>query len=193
MASVDSINAANSGYTSAFLASPKLGVVFGPFDKTEFYINAGLGYHSNDARGATITVNPSDPSQPLTAVPLLVRSKGAEIGVRTQAFSGLDASLALFLLDFDSELLFVGDAGTTVPSRPSQRIGVGIDQHLAADGHGRASISISPTPRHASPTILSAATRSRARRLSSPRAGSRSAATPAGSARCACAASAPGR
>jgi TonB dependent receptor/TonB-dependent Receptor Plug Domain len=124
MASVDSNNAANSGYTAAFLASPKLGVVFGPFDKTEFYINAGLGYHSNDARGATITVNPSDPSQPLTAVPLLVRSKGAEIGVRTQAFSGLDASLALFLLDFDSELLFVGDAGTTEPSRPSRRIGM---------------------------------------------------------------------
>ena len=114
----------NSGYTSAFLASPKLGVVFGPFDKTEFYINAGLGYHSNDARGATITVNPSDPSQPLAAVPLLVRSRGAEIGVRTQAFSGLDASLALFLLDFDSELLFVGDAGTTEPSRPSRRVGV---------------------------------------------------------------------
>ncbi len=44
--------------------------------------------------------------------------------MRTQAFSGLDASLALFLLDFDSELLFVGDAGTTEPSRPSQRIGV---------------------------------------------------------------------
>jgi outer membrane receptor protein involved in Fe transport len=65
-----------------------------------------------------------DTTEPLTTVPLLVRSKGAEVGVRTQAFSGLDASLALFLLDFDSELLFVGDAGTTEPSRPSRRIGV---------------------------------------------------------------------
>jgi hypothetical protein len=43
---------------------------------------------------------------------------------RTQAFKGLDMSLALFVLDFNSELLFVGDAGTTEPSRPSQRIGL---------------------------------------------------------------------
>jgi hypothetical protein len=124
MASVDSDTPANSGYTSAFLASPKAGVVFGPFDKTEFYINAGLGYHSNDARGATIAVDPSDKVTPLAAVPLLVRSAGAEIGVRTQALKGLDSSLALFILDFDSELLFVGDAGTTVASRPSRRVGV---------------------------------------------------------------------
>ena len=84
MASVDSTtDAANSGYASAFLASPKVGVVFGPFDKTEFYLNAGFGYHSNDARGATIAVNPADPTAPLVAVPLLVQSKGAELGVRT--------------------------------------------------------------------------------------------------------------
>jgi outer membrane receptor protein involved in Fe transport len=124
MASVDSDNAANSGYTSAFLASPKAGVVFGPFANTEFFLNGGFGYHSNDARGATITVNPADPSQPLAAVPLLVQSKGAEVGVRSQAIKGLDTSLAVFLLDFNSELLFVGDAGTTEASRPSRRIGV---------------------------------------------------------------------
>ena len=119
MASVDSTTlAANSGNTSAFLASPKAGVVFGPFDKTEFYLNGGFGYHSNDARGAAITVNPTDPTQPIAAVPLLVQSKGAEIGVRSQAIKGLDTSLAVFLLDFNSELLFVGDAGTTVSSRP---------------------------------------------------------------------------
>jgi hypothetical protein len=125
MASVDSTTQnANSGYTSAFLASPKAGVVFGPFDKTEFFLNGGFGYHSNDARGAVITVNPTDPSMPLASVPLLVQSKGAEVGVRSQAIRGWDTSLAVFLLDFNSELLFVGDAGTTEASRPSRRIGV---------------------------------------------------------------------
>ncbi len=124
MASVGSDTAANSGYTSAFLASPKAGLVFGPFARTEFYLNGGFGYHSNDARGATIAVNPTDPTAPQTAVPLLVQSKGAEIGVRTQWVKGLDTSLALFLLDFNSELLFVGDAGTTEASRPSRRIGI---------------------------------------------------------------------
>jgi outer membrane receptor protein involved in Fe transport len=82
-----------------------------------------MGYHSNDARGATITVNPGDPSQPLASVPLLVRSKGAEVGVRNQKLKGFDTSLSVFVLDFDSELLFVGDAGTTEPSRPSRRVG----------------------------------------------------------------------
>jgi outer membrane receptor protein involved in Fe transport len=106
------------------MASPKAGVVFGPFASTEFFLNGGFGYHSNDARGATITVNPADPSEPLAAVPLLVQSKGAEVGVRSQAIKGLDTSLAVFLLDFNSELLFVGDAGTTEASRPSRRIGV---------------------------------------------------------------------
>ena len=125
MASVDSTTQSlNSGYSSAFLASPKGGVVFGPFDRTEFYLNGGFGYHSNDARGATIAVNPADPAQPVAAVPLLVQSKGAEVGVRSQALKGYDTSLALFLLDFNSELLFVGDAGTTIASRPSRRVGV---------------------------------------------------------------------
>jgi len=124
MASVESDTPANSGNVAAFLASPKASLIFGPFDRTEFYLNTGLGYHSNDVRGATIVVDPNDRTTPVAAVPLLVRSRGAEVGVRTQAIEGLDSALALFVLDFDSELLFVGDAGTTEPSRPSRRIGV---------------------------------------------------------------------
>ena len=128
-ASVDSDTAANSGQVNAFLASPKAGLVLGPFARTEFYVNAGLGFHSNDARGATITVDPADKMTPQQRVPLLVRSRGAEVGVRTQAISGLDSALALFLLEFDSELVFAGDAGTTEPSRPSRRIGVEWTNH----------------------------------------------------------------
>ncbi len=122
--SVDSNNPANSGALTAFVASPKMGLVFGPFNKTEFYLNAGQGFHSNDARAATITVNPTDSSQPLQSAPLLVRSTGAEVGIRSQAVKGLDTTFAFFMLDFDSELLFVGDAGTTEASRPSRRVGI---------------------------------------------------------------------
>ena len=106
------------------MTSPKAGIVLGPWYKTEFYGNAGYGLHSNDIRGATITVDPIDKVTPQDRVPLLVRSKGAEIGIRTKAVEGLTSSLAVFVLDFDSELLFVGDAGTTEPSRPSRRVGV---------------------------------------------------------------------
>ena len=115
---------ANSGSAQASMTSPKAGIVLGPWYKTEFYGNAGYGLHSNDIRGATITVDPNDKVTPLDRVPLLVRSKGAEIGIRSKAIEGLTSSLAVFVLDFDSELLFVGDAGTTEPSRPSRRVGV---------------------------------------------------------------------
>jgi len=32
--------------------------VIGPFKGTELYVNAGFGFHSNDARGTTITRDP---------------------------------------------------------------------------------------------------------------------------------------
>ena len=48
----------NSGNRQAALASPKLGLIFGPWDKTEFYLQGGYGFHSNDARADTATVNP---------------------------------------------------------------------------------------------------------------------------------------
>ena len=114
----------NSGNAQATITSPKAGIVLGPWYKTEFYGNAGYGLHSNDIRGATITVDPIDKVTPQDRVPLLVRSKGAELGIRTKAIEGLTSSVAVFVLDFDSELLFVGDAGTTVASRPSRRVGV---------------------------------------------------------------------
>lgn len=114
----------NSGNAQAAMTSPKAGIVLGPWSRTEFYGNAGFGLHSNDIRGATITVDPNDKMTPLERVPLLVRSKGAELGIRSKAIDGLTSSLAVFVLDFDSELLFVGDAGTTEPSRPSRRVGV---------------------------------------------------------------------
>ncbi|HEX9466337.1 MAG TPA: TonB-dependent receptor [Alphaproteobacteria bacterium] len=115
---------ANSGTTSDHMVSPKFGVVFGPFAKTEYYVSWGQGFHSNDLRGTTIAVDPNDKTTPQQRVPLLVRSQGAEIGARTQAIDGLNSTLSAFVLDFDSELLFVGDAGTTEASRPSRRVGV---------------------------------------------------------------------
>jgi hypothetical protein len=49
-------NPLNSGEGRSGLLSPKFGAVFGPWAGTEFYVNAGGGFHSNDARGAAITV-----------------------------------------------------------------------------------------------------------------------------------------
>ncbi len=115
---------ANSGKASANLANPKLSLIFGPWAKTEYYFNIGGGFHSNDARGTTISVDPRDPTAAATREKPLVRSRGLEGGVRTEFFPGLQSSLSVYRLDFDSELLFQGDAGTTADTgRPSRRIG----------------------------------------------------------------------
>ena len=113
---------ANAGTARDSIFSPKLNLIFGPWNKTEFYANAGTGFHSNDARGTTITVDPKS-GAPVDRVTPLVRSKGAEIGVRSEVIPGLQSTFALYRLDFDSELLFVGDAGTTTAGRPSRRYG----------------------------------------------------------------------
>jgi outer membrane receptor protein involved in Fe transport len=121
-ANVASNLVANSGSDLGVMTSPKLGLVLGPWAKTELYLNAGTGFHSNDARGTVTTVDPVTFS-PVAPSPFLVRSKGAEVGLRTQSVKDTTSTFAVFLLDFDSEIVFVGDAGTTEASRPSRRIG----------------------------------------------------------------------
>jgi outer membrane receptor protein involved in Fe transport len=112
----------NSGSARDRIISPKAGLVLGPWAKTELYLNAGTGFHSNDARGTVTTLDPVT-LEPVQTTPFLVRSKGAEAGLRTEPSKGNSATLSVFILDFDSEILFVGDAGTTEASRPSRRIG----------------------------------------------------------------------
>jgi outer membrane receptor protein involved in Fe transport len=97
--------------------------VFSPADQTELYLSGGLSFHSNDARGTTITVDPVT-REPAEQVDPLVRSRGAEVGLRTSPLPGLRSTAALWLLHLDGELLFVGDAGITEPSSPSDRRGV---------------------------------------------------------------------
>ena len=137
---VTSDTPANSGTKNDAIVSPKLALVFGPWNQTEYYINAGYGFHSNDARGTVTTVNP-DPrpgtrpactaptigacsGDALSPVKPLVRAKGYEIGLRTSWIPGLQSTLTLWQLNIDSELIFIGDAGTTNPSRPSKRQGL---------------------------------------------------------------------
>ncbi len=118
---VDGLAAFNSGTASSGLVSPKGGATFGPWNGTEFYVNAGMGFHSNDARGTTIRVDPD--GNPVDRVTPLVRAKGAEVGVRTIAFRHLQSTLSVWMLRLDSELVFTGESGTTEPSRPSARHG----------------------------------------------------------------------
>ena len=114
---------ANGGSSSDTLVSPKFSLIAGPFEKTEFFFNVGRGLHSNDARGTTATIDPKT-GDPVDKVPALVASRGFELGARTEAIAGLQSSLALWKLDFGSELVYVGDAGATEASGASTRRGV---------------------------------------------------------------------
>lgn len=126
----DSNRNENNGTRNDGLISPKAGIVFGPWADTEFYLNGGLGFHSNDARGINQRVDPGsgeafdDDGNPVSRAVPLVRTYGAETGIRTTWIEGLQSTLSFWWLDIDSELLFEGDAGTTAASRPSRRYGV---------------------------------------------------------------------
>lgn len=120
---VNARNAVNSGTATDAILSPKLGAAWQAAEHTEIYGKVGFGFHSNDARGTTLR---RDPQTGMRARPVdpLVSTQGAELGVRNQSIDGLQTALAIWWLQADSELLFVGDAGTTEATGPTRRYGV---------------------------------------------------------------------
>lgn len=124
--------AQNSGNNSAGLTSPKLSLIFGPWSKTEYFANFGYGFHSNDARGTTAHLTPKE-GLPTNPVEPLVRTRGGELGLRTEIIPGLQSSMALWQLNIGSELVFSGDAGDTEASRASKRTGIEWNNHYVAN------------------------------------------------------------
>lgn len=114
---------ANNGSTDKALLSLKSSIAYAISDQWEVYLSAGEGLHSNDARGTTITVDPADGTA-VNAVDPLVESFGHELGAKGFIGDKLNISMALWTLELDSELLFVGDAGNTEASRASERQGI---------------------------------------------------------------------
>ena len=120
---VDASQVANSGDASDQMVTPKFSLILGPWWRTEIYLNYGHGFHSNDARGTTITQAPGT-TDAVDRVKPLVRTRGYELGLRSEIVPGWQSTVAAWQLEAASELLFVGDAGTTEASRPSRRYGL---------------------------------------------------------------------
>jgi hypothetical protein len=127
--------AENSGTTAKGMFSPKANAIFGPWQKTEFYLSYGQGFHSNDLRGAVTAVDslstelnqqagvtPAIVQQART--PLLTKAEGYEIGIRSEVIPQVSMSAALFVLDLASEATFDGDSSGTSVGRPSRRTGI---------------------------------------------------------------------
>ena len=120
---VESDNPLNSGTADDGLLSIKAGLQYQMQDNLYSYFNLGQSFHSNDARGATISVDPVS-NEAIDPVDLLVRGEGAEFGLHFTEKDSYNLSLSLWYLELDSELLFVGDAGNTEPGRASRRQGI---------------------------------------------------------------------
>ena len=121
----------DSGSKGALRASPKGSLVLSPTRTTDIYLNAGLGFHSNDARSL---MRETDPGTPLT------RAIGYELGARSRLFDRLDLAGSLWLLDLDQEIVWVGDEGVTEARGPTRRLGLELEVRakildwLIADG-----------------------------------------------------------
>jgi outer membrane receptor protein involved in Fe transport len=101
------------GHEADSLVSPKLGASFEAAKNLALYANWGRGFHSNDTRGVTA---PTDPA------PGLVVGTGKELGARFER-GGLVVTADYWWMSVDSELIYVGDAGSVEPSAASRRRG----------------------------------------------------------------------
>jgi len=97
------------------IISPKLNFIFGPFDKTEYFLNYGQGFHATTTRH-------DDLGRP---APALVKTRGEEIGVRTEmVFHACNRRSRCGGLPWIRNSCSRRDAGTTEASRPSLRRGI---------------------------------------------------------------------
>ncbi len=108
------------GVTTNLLFSPKANLAVPLGRSASLFLNAGLGFHSNDARVAVRNEGRALP-----------RAFGAEVGARVGHPGTLLAlAVALWQLDLESEQVYIGDEGTTEPSGRTQRQGIDLEVQL---------------------------------------------------------------
>lgn len=104
-----------AGRRTSSIVLPKANLILGPWLRSEFFANYGEGYHSNDAR--SVVASGSSP---------FARARTYEVGVRSKPRGpdGIEFVTTLWGIDLKSELVFVGDEGTTESRGASRRRGV---------------------------------------------------------------------
>lgn len=112
------------GSGGQWLVQPKGSLILGPWGRTEFYFSMGRGFHSNDVRGVFGTVPEQGTSLAGGTTPMLSRTTGMELGLRTGIVRGLQVQLAVFQQDFGSELVYNADSGQDEAGAPSRRQGI---------------------------------------------------------------------
>lgn len=149
---VNSNLAANSGNKSEDLPTLKAALKYSLSETLTAFANIGEGFHSNDARGATIQIDPVS-GEATEPAPLLVKSLGYEAGINWTDNQTYNVSTALWQLELDSELVYVGDAGFTEASRPSKRYGIEFSAYYWVSHHFTADIEAAWTKARFSETV----------------------------------------
>ncbi len=111
----DTLGTMTSGEEAQAIVLPKASLIVHPVEPLELFFNFGRGFHSNDARGVVLG---TDPATPLSA------ALGWELGARVLAWERFQMSTAFFWLNLDSEVVWIGDEGTTEASGATQRFGL---------------------------------------------------------------------
>lgn len=109
-----------NGTASDAIASGKANLIVGPWAGTEFFMNVGTGFHSNDARD--VVSNASSTTLP--------RAIGYELGLRSQPWTWAEFLATAWLLDLESELVFVGDEGRTERRGKTRRLGTELSMRI---------------------------------------------------------------
>jgi hypothetical protein len=123
---------ADSGSRSSSIVSPKLNMIFGPWGRTEYFLDVGKGFHSNDARGTTISAPTSEGFPQLTRVTPVAGALGAEVGLQSAVLPRLQVGASVWTLRLNSELTLDNDASMIVPSGATRRYGAEISANVRA-------------------------------------------------------------
>lgn len=108
---------ANSpGKAHAGTVSPKVGLYYHPTPKTQVYLTAGRGFHSNDTRVVV----------PQNGKEILPGANGVDFGAVFKPASNLMINTALWYLFLDQEFVYVGDEGVVEPSGRTKRVGIDV-------------------------------------------------------------------
>ena len=106
-------NYSNKNYQTQL--APKFNLTYSFSKDYKLFLNAGKGFHSNDARAVV---------QDKSTNHQLPTAWGGEIGLQIRPLSNLMFSAAFWGLELENELVFVGDDGTTENNGASRRIGI---------------------------------------------------------------------
>jgi outer membrane receptor protein involved in Fe transport len=103
-----------SGNVTKALVSPKLNLFYTLNPSVQLFAKSGFGFHSNDARAVVV-------GQLNNTLP---RAFGYEIGSTFKLGKRIIVNTALWGLDLESELIYVGDEGIVEAAGRSRRLGI---------------------------------------------------------------------